>query len=75
MGPDATGKLSSIDTTSPGSTSPVNVAPIPSSPSSVDRPHSEADPPGRNTSTDNRMSAGWRRYRRGLGNVAFELGV
>jgi hypothetical protein len=52
MGDAAIGSANSIETTSPVSSAPVRVAPMPSSPNSFERPHSETLVPERKTWTD-----------------------
>lgn len=71
MGKGAIGNISSMDTTSPGSSSPVKVAPMPSSPSSLDRPQKDRLSPERKTCTDTRTSSGWRGKRRDVRESGF----
>src|SRR2546430_17294273 len=73
MGKGVNGSESSMDTTSPGSSSAVTVPPIPSSPSSLERPHREIVSPSRKTWMEIRMSRG-RRWNR-LEELAGGLGA
>lgn len=62
MGTGLNGIDNSIDTTSPGDSSPVNVAPIPSIPSSLERPQNDIFPSSRKTCTETRISNPCRGY-------------
>ncbi len=58
MGKGDIGNDSSMDTTSPASSSPVKVAPTPSSPISLERPENEMLSPDRKACTETRTSSG-----------------
>lgn len=73
-GVELAGRVSSRVATSPRSSSPVRVTPIPSCPNSMERPHRSSDPLGRNTFAETRISSGKRGKRRaGWLSADFEL--
>src|SRR5208283_148404 len=67
------GKESSMETTSPASSSPVRVPPTPSSPNSFERPHRDFVSPARKTCTEIRTSNGYRGNRRALCGKGLEI--